>query len=174
MGLEAIDKVDRARERSKNLKGPVKHDFRVGARIAKQACLALCQYASRYGATQATTEALAETNAKALRMEGENSRLRKRVEVLENTRLYLLKQRKDSRGPSPVADPAPLELGTKRSVDDRRGVSPVRSPSVEWAVMDQDPPNVLIPEVVMAEPAGEGVEHNKSMSPMARFAAADP
>jgi len=53
-------------------------------------------------------------------------------------------------------------------------VSPARSPSVEWAVMGQDPPNVLIPEVVMAEPAGEGVEHNRSMSPMARFAAADP
>jgi len=128
MGLEAIDKVDRARERSKNLKGPVKHDFRVGARIAKQACLALCQYASRYDATQATTEALAEANAKALRMEKENSHLRRRIGVLEDTRKYILRREADSRGPSPVADPAPLGRGTKRSVDDRRGGVPCPKP----------------------------------------------
>jgi len=53
-------------------------------------------------------------------------------------------------------------------------MSPARSPSDEWAVMGQDPPNVLVPEVVMAEPADGGVEHDRSMSPMARFAAADP
>jgi len=40
--------------------------------------------------------------------------------------------------------------------------------------MGQDPSNVLVPEVVMAEPAEGGVDHDRFMSPMTRFAAADP
>jgi len=48
--LEALQKVDRAREVSRSLKCPVIHDFRVGAKIARQACLVLCQRVSRFGA----------------------------------------------------------------------------------------------------------------------------
>jgi len=139
MGLEAIDKVDRARERSRNLKGPVMHDFRVGARIAKQACLALCQYASRFGADRATAETLTNAHAQVRRMKQEILRLRTDLQVQRDSRRYLL-ERMRSGDTSPIADPAPLGRGTKRSVYDRRGVSPVRSPSNEWAVMDQNTP----------------------------------
>jgi len=76
IGLEAIEKVDRARQRSRNVKGPVLHDLRVGAKIAKQACLALCQHASRFGAEQATTEALSDAQSRVLTLERENERLR--------------------------------------------------------------------------------------------------
>jgi len=170
IGLEAIEKVDRARQRSKNIKGLVMHDLRVGARIARQACLVPCQHTSRFGAQQATADALAESQAKETTLERENERLRINYQVAENSREYLLKlSRGNSRNPSPVEDSAPRGRGTKRSVSDRRGVSPARSPSYEWAVMGQDPPP--FPEVVMADPAGD---QNRSLSPMARFAAADP
>jgi len=138
MSLE--DKIDRARERSRNLKSSVMHDFRVGAKIAKQACLALCQFASRYGAQQVTTEALTDAHAKVKRMEQEISRLRDNLNIAENSRRYLLQRKKTSKDSSPNGDPAPLGRNTKRSVHDRREVSPVRSPSYEWAVMDEAPP----------------------------------
>jgi len=174
MGLEAIEKAEKARERSRNLNGPVIHDLRVGAKIARQACLALCQYASRFGADRATAEALTSVQAQVVLRDKEIRRLKDDLHIAENSRRYLLKQKETSRGPSPTSDPVPLARGTRQSVHDRRGESLVRSPSNEWAMMDQDPSNVLVPEVVMIDPAGEGGDHNRSPSPMARFAAADP
>jgi len=143
IGLEAIEKMDRARQRSRNVKGPVLHDLRVGARIAKQACLALCQHASRFGAQQATAEALSNAQSRILTLERENEQLRIEFHKTDAGRKYLLAQqrsRENSRDPSPVGGAAPGGRGTKRSIHDRRGESPARSPSHEWAVMGQDPP----------------------------------
>jgi len=53
-----------ARTRSRNLKWSIMYDFRIGARIARQACMALCQYALRFGADRASAEALADAQAK--------------------------------------------------------------------------------------------------------------
>jgi len=154
MGLEALEKVDRARQRSRNVKGPVLHDLRVGARVARQACLTLCQHASRFGAQQATADALSAAQARVITLEQENERLRLENRKIDNSRVYLIaRSRENSRNPSPVGGAAPGGRGTKRSIHDRRGEPPARSPSPGWAVMDQDPPPV--PEVVMADPAGD-------------------
>jgi len=87
---------------------------------------------------------LAEAQSKVHTLEREIDRLRNSYRKAEDSRVYLLTRSKEnSRNPSPVGDSAPRGRGTKRSVHDRRGMSPVRSPSVEW-VMDQGPPNVLV------------------------------
>jgi len=124
IGLEAVEKMDKARQRSRNVKGPVMHDLRVGAKIARQACLALCRHTSRFGAEQATADALTDAQGKVQTLEREVERLRREYQRAEDSRLYLLarcKAMENSENPSPVGDNALRGRGTKRSVHDRRG-----------------------------------------------------
>jgi len=169
LALDALDRVEKSRGRSKNLHGAVSHDIRVGALIARQACLALCRNSSRFGVDQAAAEALDEAQARNRALEKEVKRLERDYDIAEKSRRYLKKM--GSRDPSPSDPPG---RGRKRSVHERRGRSPVREHSPEWGVIGiGEPP--IVPEVHMASPVGvQEVEPNRSLSPMARFAAADP
>jgi len=44
LALEAFDRVDRARNKSKNIKGDVGHDLRVSTAIARHAILSVCPH----------------------------------------------------------------------------------------------------------------------------------
>jgi len=48
LALEALDRVDRARTKSRNLKGDVEHDFKVSTTVARYAILTVCQRSSRF------------------------------------------------------------------------------------------------------------------------------
>jgi len=81
---------------------------------------------------------------------------------------------------SHYAPPPHSERGTKRTVHDRRGEPPPVSPApsceeefsdfTTWGRQRRAPP----PSQTTDPAAGVGVEHERSLSPMARFAAADP
>jgi len=76
IALEALERVDRSRERScRSLNGQVAYDLRIGARVTTQACLALCQRTSRFGADQAATKVLSEAQAKVRMQKAEIQRL---------------------------------------------------------------------------------------------------
>jgi len=108
--LEALDMVDRARESCKRLQGRVGYDIRIGSKFARQACLALCQFASRRGTDRAVAEALEKSQAKVMEMDQEIKRLNYALQMEKNARLYLLKRQKEqSREPSPCQ-----EAGTKK------------------------------------------------------------
>jgi len=81
-----------------------------------------------------------EAQAKVRTQEAEIHRLRREFDKREKSCRYLLAQQGLSREVSPVADPA-LGRSTKRTIHERRGVSPVGA---------GDPP--IIPEVQMISP----------------------
>jgi len=173
--LEALDKVDRARASSKNLQGRASYDLRIGSRFARQACLALCQAASRYGADLAVSQALEESQAKVIKMEQEINRLRTDLQLERNSRLYLLnKEKARSREPSPTS--SIRRQGLKRTVQERRGVPSPQPPAVPaeeetgWRVIAQE----VVMDVDGTVGRDEAEREKRSLSPMSRFAAADP
>jgi len=93
--------------------------MRCSVRIARQACLVLCQRVSPFGAQKATEEALADALDKIARQVGEILQLKKDLQRAENSRLYLLQKQNALRETSPV-DSSRVQRGTKRSVDERR------------------------------------------------------
>jgi len=182
LALEALDRVDRARQKSK--KGDVEHDLKVSSVIARNAILAVCQRSSRFGVDDAATEAINELRAECLQLQQKTADLRQELSKQDNSRRYLLAMG-GSRDPTPAASPErPSGRGQKRSHRERRGVPdpepevPAGSgPPADPVSGEVEPWDPLIPEVVMGSPAREEVVEpmrGRSLSPMARFAAADP
>jgi len=138
VALDAIEKIQRARDRNKNLQSPVSHDIRVAGKVARQACLTMCQFVSRFSADQrlAAEEALSAANAKA-GMEQEIFRLKNELQIQRISRQYLLQRsrersreysREPSREVSPVVTAARSGRGTKRNVHEKRGEPPAGDP----------------------------------------------
>jgi len=128
-----------------------------------------------------TGDAIAKLRAECKQLRCKTRELKLELNRQSDSRRYLLKMREDmeasSRDPtpavSPVPPPPPTGRGKKRSIRERRGEAPRSPPHVSVAETGEDP---LIPEIVMGSPARGEVEppQNRSLSPMARYAAADP
>jgi len=80
LALDALDRVERAREVSKNLKGDVNHDLKVSAAIARHAILAVCQRSSRFEAEAASRDLIARLKADCLQLMEKTNQLRLELE----------------------------------------------------------------------------------------------
>jgi len=188
LALEALDRVDGARTKSKNIKGDVIHDLKVSSAVARHAILAVCQRSSRFGVDAASSDAINKLRSECLTLREKTEELKKELDKQTNSRLFLLAQKSRSRDPTPAVSPAasperPRFRGQKRSLQERRRVPdpepeiPVGSgPPADPVLGDVEPWDPLIPEIEMRSPVREEVEptYGRSLSPMARFAAADP
>jgi len=131
----------------------------------------------------APREAINKLRSECLSLRQRTEDLRRELDKQENSRRYLLAEKTRSKDPTPVVSPAaspvpPSNRGKKRSIRERRGEQdPVprngRDLSPPLRHMRFDP---FIPEIVMESPARRKVEPpcERSLSPMARYAAADP
>jgi len=189
LALEALDRVDGARTKSKNIKGDVVHDLRVSSAVARHAILAVCQRSSRFGMEVASKDAIDRLRSECLSLRERTEELKKELNKQTNSRLYLLADKMGrSREPTPAVSPAasperPRSKGKKRSLQERRGVPdpnpeiPVGpGPPTDSVPEDVEPRGPPIPEIEMGSPVREEVEpaYGRSLSPMTRFAAADP
>jgi len=183
--LEALDRVDRARSRSKNVKGEVGHDLRVSTAIARHAMLAVCQQSRRFNA--ASRDSINKLRSECFKLRQKTEELKKELDKQTYSRLYLLADESRSRDPTPVvspaASPAPHGRGQKRSLRERRGKPDPEfevpaGPEAPAALVEREvgPYDPLIPEIVMGNPAGDEVEplRERPLTPLARYAAADP
>jgi len=179
LALEALDRVDRAREKSRNLKGEVGHDFRVSTVVARHAILAMCQRSTRFGVEAETGDAIEKLRSECQQLKSRTNDLKLELGRQKQGRLYLLKRLEElgiSPGeptPAELPEPPPMGRGTKRTIQERRGEAPRSPPRASAAGTGEDP---LIPDITMGSPARGEVEppQDRSLSLMARYAAADP
>jgi len=127
LALEALDRVDGARNKSRNIKGEVMHDLKVSSAIARHAVLAVCQRSSRFGVEAATRDAIARLRSECMALRERTAELKKELDVQTSGRLWLLADKSRSRDPTPAVSPAafperPRARGQKRSLQERRGV----------------------------------------------------
>jgi len=175
LALDALDRVEKARGSSKNLKGDISHDLRVSAAVARHAILAMCQRSSRFEMEATASEAVAKLRSECLQLREKTDQLRRELDKQSSGRVYLLKKAQSSREPSPnsALEPCPPKRGQKRDLRERRGEPDPGPPATVVEEAEYDP---LIPEIVMGSPArmDGGLADDRPLSPMARFAAADP
>jgi len=160
LALEALDRVDRAREKSRNLKGEVGHDFRVSTVVARHAILAMCQRSTRFGVEAETGDAIEKLRSECQQLKSRTNDLKLELGRQKQGRLYLLKRLEElgiSPGeptPAELPEPPPMGRGTKRTIQERRGEAPRSPPRASAAGTGEDP---LIPDIMMGSPArGEG------------------
>jgi len=172
--LEALDRVDKARGRSKNIKGDVGHDLRVSTAIARHAMLAVCQHSSHFNVDEASRGSINKLRSECFKLRQRTEELKKQLDTQTASRLYLLASRSRDQRPavSPSTTPVPHGRGHKRNLGERRGEpDPVMHAEREAGVYDP-----LIPEIIMESPARAEVEPSRErpLTPLARYAAADP
>jgi len=173
LALDALDRVERARGISKNLKGDISHDLKVSAAIARHAILAICQRSSRFEAEVASQDMIDRLKAECLRLTQRTDQLKLELDKQSRSREFLLAKNR-SREPSPMRLPesCPPRRGQKRDLRERRGGPSPEPLAGTSAEAEHDP---LIPEIVMGSPVrgGEGPSDDRPLSPMTRYAA-DP
>jgi len=174
LALKALNRIEKARGASKNLKGDISHDLKVSAAIARHAILAVCQRSTRFEAEATSREYIDKLREECLQLKERTEQLQRDLEVQNNSRLFLLRKTQ-SREPSPVRDsgPCPLKRGQKRDLRERRGETGPEPSAVTSAEAEHDP---LVPEIIMGSPdrVEGGPSDDRPLSPMARYAAADP
>jgi len=172
LALEALNRVDHAREISKNLKGEIGHDLRVSTAVTRHAILAICQRSSHLYMNAVASETIDSLTAELAQLQERTSNLRVQMEKERSGRIYLL-ERSRSRGVTPVGSPERPSRGKKRDLRERREVTAPGLPVDEVVEGWADP---LVSEIVMGSPARGEEEplQRRSLSPMARYAAADP
>jgi len=181
LALNALDRVEDARSRSKNLQGAVSHDLRVSATVARHSILTLCQRSSRFLVDAAMGDTVAKLRADMAQLQDRTRRLheeleqeRKEKNKERSGRVYLLGQSR-SRDSTPAPSPERMPRGKKRDIRERRGQPPAPDPPFEG--VDEGRVDPLVHDVVMESPGlGEvgPLLCERFLSPMARFAAADP
>jgi len=158
--LEALDRVDRARSKSKNVKEEVGHDLRVSTAIARHAMLAVCQRSTRFNVDAASRDSINKLRSECFKLRQKTEELRVELDKQTKSRLYLLADKSRSRDPTPAASPAafpePHGRGQKRSLRERRGEpdpefgAPVGPEPLAAPVgREVGPYDPLIPEIVM-------------------------
>jgi len=173
LAMKALTRIEHARSRCRKLKGEVAYDFRVSTEIARKACLAMCQRATRHGIDAVTSETLDRTRSENLVLKDEIRRLKEDRDKQQAGRLFLLEEKIRSRGTIPSVSPEPpIGKSKMRNLQERRG-KPMPSPPSAFAAEVRA--NLLIPEIVMGSAAREEVEppRNRFLSPMAHYAAAN-
>jgi len=173
LALDALDRVEKARGSSKNLKGDVSHDLRVSAAIARHAILALCQRSSRFEMEAMSKDLINKLRAECLQLTEKTEELKLELNKQTCRSNYLLASN-ESRRSSPARDPVPgPSRGRKRDLRERRGEPDPEPPATMMAEVEYDS---LVPEIVMGSSTRVegGPPYDRPLSPMARYAAADP
>jgi len=116
LALEALDRVDRAREKSRNLKGEVGHDFRVSTVVARHTILAMCS--TRFGVEAETGDAIAKLRAECQQLKSKTSDLKMELNRQTQSRVYLRKRLEElgvcPGEPTPAVSPEPPPWGRAR------------------------------------------------------------
>jgi len=178
LALDALDRVERARGVSKNLKGDISHDLKVSAAIARHAVLAVCQRSTRFETDSVSRDLIDKLKAECLRLSERTDQLKIELDKQKAGREFLLHEKKQSRRSSPVRAPESCHphRGQKRDLRERRGEPDPEPPAATSAEAEYDP---LVPEIItyiswVAARDEWGPSNNRPLSPMARYAAADP